>query len=74
MPRLRNPQCFDRSTPSGNPGWPPGGTIEIIYGMIVTRAREPLSNRDLGVLDTVNGCFDLLVVHVWMVLRRLRGR
>ena len=50
----------------------PRGTIETIYGMIVTQAREPLFYRDLGVPDTVNGRFDLLVLHLWMVLRRLR--
>ena len=33
----------------------PSGTIEAIYGMIVTQAREPLFYRDLGVPDTVNG-------------------
>src|SRR5215470_5194096 len=48
------------------------GTIEAIYGMIVTQAREPLFYRDLGVRDTVNGRFDLLVLHLWMVLHRLR--
>ena len=48
------------------------GTIETIYGMIVTQAREPLFYRDLGVPDTVSGRFDLLVLHLWMVLRRLR--
>ena len=47
------------------------GTIEAIYGMIVTQAREPLFYRDLGVPDTVNGRFDVLVLHLWMVLRRL---
>jgi cytochrome b pre-mRNA-processing protein 3 len=51
----------------------PPGTIEGIYGMIVTRAREPLFYRDLGVPDTVNGRFDLLLVHLWMVLRRLKS-
>jgi cytochrome b pre-mRNA-processing protein 3 len=51
----------------------PRGTIEIIYGMIVTQAREPLFYRDLAVPDTVNGRFDLLVMHLWIVLRRLRG-
>jgi cytochrome b pre-mRNA-processing protein 3 len=49
------------------------GTIEAIYGMIVTQAREPLFYRDLAVPDTVNGRFDLLVLHLWMVLRRLRA-
>ncbi len=51
---------------------PTRGTIEAIYGMIVTQAREPLFYRDLGVPDTVNGRFDLLVLHLWMVLRRLK--
>jgi len=51
----------------------PRGTIEAIYGMIVTQAREPLFYRDLGVPDTVNGRFDLLVLHLWLVLRRLRA-
>jgi len=51
----------------------PRGTIEAIYGMIVTQAREPLFYRDLGVPDTVNGRFDLLVLHLWMVLRRLKA-
>ncbi len=51
----------------------PPGTIEAIYGMIVTQAREPLFYRDLAVPDTVNGRFDLLLLHLWMVLRHLRG-
>jgi len=54
------------------PRMPVRGTIEAIYGMIVTQAREPLFYRDLGVPDTVNGRFDLLVLHLWMVLARLR--
>ena len=54
------------------PRAPPRGTIEAIYGMIVTQAREPLFYRDLGVPDTVNGRFDLLVLHLWMVLRRFK--
>jgi cytochrome b pre-mRNA-processing protein 3 len=51
----------------------PRGTIETIYGMIVAQAREPLFYRDFGVPDTVNGRFDLLLLHLWMVLRRLKG-
>ena len=51
----------------------PAGTIEAIYGMIVTQAREPIFYRDLGVPDTVNGRFDLLLLHLWLVLRRLRN-
>jgi cytochrome b pre-mRNA-processing protein 3 len=52
---------------------PSRGTIEAIYGMIVTQAREPLFYRDLGVPDTVNGRFDMLVLHLWMVLRPLNS-
>jgi cytochrome b pre-mRNA-processing protein 3 len=55
------------------PRIPSRGTIEAIYGMIVTQAREPLFYRDLAVPDTVNGRFDLLVLHLWMVLRRLQA-
>src|SRR5664279_4934887 len=55
------------------PRIPPRGTIEAIYGMIVTQAREPLFYRDFGVPDTVNGRFDLLVLHLWMVLHRLKS-
>jgi len=55
------------------PRIPSRGTIEAIYGMIVTQAREPVFYRDLGVPDTVNGRFDLLVLHLWMVLRRLNS-
>ena len=55
------------------PRAPSPGTIEAIYGMIVTQAREPLFYRDLAVPDTVNGRFDLLVLHLWMVLRRFRS-
>ena len=54
------------------PRSPSRGTIEAIYGMIVTQAREPLFYRDLAVPDTVNGRFDMLVLHLWMVLRRIK--
>src|SRR3954453_14710566 len=51
---------------------PPRGTIEAIYGTIVAQAREPLFYAGLGVPDTVNGRFDMVLLHLWMVLRRLR--
>ena len=54
------------------PREPLRGTIEAIYGMIVTQTREPSFYRDLGVPDTVNGRFDLLVLHLWIVLRRFK--
>jgi cytochrome b pre-mRNA-processing protein 3 len=51
---------------------PPRGTIQAIYGMIVAQAREPLFYKHLGVPDTVDGRLDLLILHLWLVLRRLR--
>ena len=53
------------------PPAPLRGTIEAIYGMIVAQAREPLFYRDLGAPDTVNGRFDMLLLHLWLVLRRM---
>src|SRR6202142_2624077 len=55
------------------PRAPSRSTIGGIYGTIVTQAREPSFYRDLGVPDTVDGRFDLLVLHLWMVLRRLKS-
>lgn len=39
---------------------------------IAARAREPVFFRELGVADTFDGRFDLLVLHAWLVLERLR--
>ena len=47
------------------------GTISSLYGMIVAQARIATFYRDYGVADTVNGRFDLLVLHLWLVLERL---
>lgn len=47
-------------------------TIGTIYGMIVAQAREPVFYAEFGVPDSVDGRFDLLLLHLWLVLRRLR--
>ncbi|MDQ8726138.1 ubiquinol-cytochrome C chaperone family protein [Bradyrhizobium sp. LHD-71] len=56
--------------------WPfnrsPGPTIEAIYGMIVAQARLPAFYERIHVPDTVNGRFDMVLLHLWMVLRRLK--
>ena len=51
----------------------PGGpdTISGLYGMIVAQARLPCFYRDYAVADTVNGRFDLIVLHLALVLNRL---
>jgi cytochrome b pre-mRNA-processing protein 3 len=46
-------------------------TISSLYGMIVAQARLPCFYRDYGVADTVNGRFDLIVLHLTLVLDRL---
>ncbi len=51
----------------------PGGTIEAIYGMIVTQAREPVFYLELDVPDSVNGRFDMLLLHLWIVLQRFKS-
>jgi cytochrome b pre-mRNA-processing protein 3 len=54
------------------PGTASRGTIEAIYGMVVAQAREPAFYAGLNVPDTVEGRFDMLLLHLWMVLRHLR--
>src|SRR6188768_4378736 len=46
-------------------------TISALYGTIVAQARLPSFYREYGVPDTVNGRFDLLVLHLALVLDRL---
>ena len=48
-------------------------TISTLYGMIVAQARLPQLYRDYAVPDTVNGRFDLIVLHLALVLDRLAG-
>lgn len=38
---------------------------------IVSRAREPAFYAAFGVPDTIDGRFDLIALHAWMVLERL---
>jgi cytochrome b pre-mRNA-processing protein 3 len=47
-------------------------TIEAIYGMIVAQARLPVFYQAFGVPDSVGGRFDMIVLHLWMLLRELR--
>lgn len=50
---------------------PQRDTISALYGMIVAQARLPAFYRDYAVADTVNGRFDLIVLHLALVLDRL---
>src|SRR5208283_3419642 len=46
-------------------------TISTLYCMIVAQARLPDFYRAYAVADTVNGRFDLIVLHLAIVLDRL---
>ena len=43
-----------------------------LYGAVAARAREPVFFTMFGVPDTIDGRFDLVTLHAWLVLERLR--
>jgi cytochrome b pre-mRNA-processing protein 3 len=47
-------------------------TIEALYGTIVAQARHPLFYAEYGVPDTVEARFDMVVLHVALLFRRMR--
>jgi cytochrome b pre-mRNA-processing protein 3 len=46
-------------------------TISGLYGTIVAQARMPSFYRDYAVPDTLNGRFDLILLHLALLLDRL---
>ena len=44
-----------------------------LYEALVSQARQPVFFRDFGVADSIDGRFDLLVFHAWMVLAELKA-
>lgn len=46
-------------------------TIGALYGMIVAQARSTVFYADYGVPDTVQGRFELIVLHLVLLLQRL---
>jgi cytochrome b pre-mRNA-processing protein 3 len=48
-------------------------SVELVYGDIVAAARMPSLYSAMGAPDTVMGRFDMLALHVVLVLRRLRA-
>jgi cytochrome b pre-mRNA-processing protein 3 len=47
-------------------------TVQRLYAAVVERARAPVFFTKFGVPDTIDGRFDLLTLHAWMVLGQLR--
>jgi cytochrome b pre-mRNA-processing protein 3 len=48
-----------------------GSTIAALYGAIVAQARSPAFYLNYGVPDTPEGRFDMIVLHLALVCRRL---
>ncbi|MCZ8314606.1 ubiquinol-cytochrome C chaperone family protein [Phreatobacter sp.] len=48
-------------------------TIDSLYGTIVAQAREPVFYTACGVPDTLWGRFEMVVLHAFLVLHRLKG-
>ena len=51
---------------------PRADTIRSLYGVIVAQARRPPFYADYGVPDTPAGRFDMILLHLILVVRRLR--
>lgn len=44
-----------------------------LYATLVSRARDHRFYAQLGVADSIDGRFDLVVLHAWLVLERLQA-
>jgi cytochrome b pre-mRNA-processing protein 3 len=47
--------------------------VQSLLDQLVARARAPVFFADLGVPDTLDGRFDLVTLHAWLVLERLKA-
>lgn len=48
-------------------------TPYVLYGVLVEQARSPVFYMDMGVPDTAEGRFEMVALHVFLALRRLRA-
>ena len=51
----------------------PSAAAISLYDRIVAQARSPGFYRDYGVADTLDGRFEMIVLHLFLLLRRLEG-
>ena len=47
--------------------------VRTLYAALIAQARPQPFSRDFGVADTIDGRFDLVALHAWMVFGRLRS-
>lgn len=52
---------------------PSKDAAHALYGAAVAAARRPPLYLEFGVEDSVEGRFELLCLHVWLVMRRLKA-
>ncbi|HJW39785.1 MAG TPA: ubiquinol-cytochrome C chaperone family protein [Rhizomicrobium sp.] len=48
-------------------------TVQALHSNLVAAARQPVFFREYGVADTIDGRFDVVALHGWLVLGRLRS-
>ncbi|WP_428030089.1 ubiquinol-cytochrome C chaperone family protein [Ancylobacter sp.] len=48
-------------------------TIQRLYGAIVARSRQPVFYTDYGVSDTIEGRFEMILAHAFLLFHRLKG-
>jgi len=53
---------------------PQDGPADAIYRQIVEQARAPAFYRELGVPDSFDGRFEMLALHLFLVLNRLQAQ
>ena len=51
----------------------PEAAADAVYGALVRQARTPWFYADLGVPDTVEGRFEMIALHGFLVLHRFKG-
>ncbi|MGZ5937656.1 MAG: ubiquinol-cytochrome C chaperone family protein [Rhizomicrobium sp.] len=47
--------------------------VRALYGVLTAQARQPVFFKDFGVADSIDGRFDMVALHAWLVFGRLRA-
>jgi len=48
-------------------------TAFTLYGSIVAQARQPYFYSDLNVTDTLEGRYEMIIMHAFLLFHRLKG-
>ena len=47
--------------------------VQALHAALTAQARQPAFYRDLAVADTIDGRFDMVALHAWLVFGRLKS-